>query len=104
EEIAKEIAEHQKQEDAHGGIHMPFQSIWPIIAASGILVGALGLAVISHDPRPGFWGIKIGVSILGGLILFFGAYMWSLEGNEGYHLHPPPEDPEAHSRPPMQKH
>jgi cytochrome c oxidase subunit 1 len=33
-------AEHAKAEEAHGGIHMPFQSIYPFMAGVGILIGA----------------------------------------------------------------
>jgi hypothetical protein len=51
---------------------------------------------MDHDPRPGFWGTKIAVTIVGGVILFFSAYMWALEGNEGYHLHADEEDDKGH--------
>jgi cytochrome c oxidase subunit 1 len=102
EEIAKEVAEHAKAEAAHGGIHMPFSSIWPFVSACGILVGAIGISVLDHDPRPGFWGTKIAVSIIGGVIMFIGIYFWSLEGNEGYHLHP--EEDKGHGAAPAAKH
>jgi len=102
EEIAKETAEHAKAEAAHGGIHMPFSSIWPFVTSCGILVGAIGVSVLDHDPRPGFWGTKIAVSMLGGVIMFLGAYLWALEGNEGYHLHP--EDETGHGSAPAAKH
>jgi cytochrome c oxidase subunit 1 len=90
DEIAREDAEHAKAEDAHGGIHMPFQSIYPFFASVGILIGALGVAVV--DPAnpsqyPGFWGPKVALTIAGGAIMFVSVLLWSLEGNEGYHIH-----------------
>ncbi len=84
---------------------MPFQSIYPFIAGVGILIGAIGVAIVDPaDPKvyPGFWGPKIAVTILGGLIMFVAIVLWSLEGNEGYHLHLnadgsiKDEDPHAH--------
>ncbi len=102
EEIAKEAAEHAKAEAAHGGIHMPFASIWPFVTSFGILIGAIGVSVLDHDPRPGFWGTKIAVSLLGGVVMFLGAYLWALEGNEGYHLHLEEED--GHGSAPAAKH
>ena len=90
EEIVKEEAEHAKEEDALGGIHMPFQSIYPLFAGIGILIGAIGVAVIDPaDPSryPGFWGPKVAVTIVGGLIMFVSVVLWSLEGVEGYHIH-----------------
>jgi cytochrome c oxidase subunit I len=89
-EIAKEKAEHAAAEEAHGGIHMPFQSIWPFVACVGILIGAIGTAVMDPaDPAryPGFWGPKIAVTILGGVIMFVGVILWSIEGADGYHIH-----------------
>ncbi len=93
-EIAQEKAEHAKEEAEHGGIHMPFPSIWPFFTSVGLLIGAIGVAVINHDPSPGFWGTKINVSMIGGVVMFISIYFWALEGNEGYHLHP--EDGEDH--------
>ena len=87
EEIAKEEAAHAKEEAAHGGIHMPHQSIYPFVASLGLLIGSIGVAVIDHDPSPGFWGKKIGITMIGGVIMLAGIYFWALEGNEGYHLH-----------------
>lgn len=87
QEIEKEKAEHAKEEDAHGGIHMPFQSIYPFIAALGIFIGAVGVSMVDPDPSPGFFGRKIGVAIAGLVVMLIGIYLWSLEGNEGYHLH-----------------
>ena len=85
-EIAQEKAEHAKAEDAHGGIHMPNQSIWPFVTSCGILIGAWGVSGIAADPTPGIH-MKLGVSLLGGVVMILGAYFWALEGNEGYHLH-----------------
>ena len=89
-EIAEEEAEHAKSEEAHGGIHMPYQSIYPFLAAVGILIGAIGTAIVDPaDPAvyTGFWGPKIAVTILGGTIMFVAIVLWSLEGCEGYHIH-----------------
>ena len=88
EEIAKEKAAHAKEEAEHGGIHMPFQSIYPLFTAFGMLVAAIGISVIDFDPTPGFWGKKIAVTIVGGVIFFISVILWAIEGNEGYHLHP----------------
>ena len=93
-EIAQEEAEHAKAEAAHGGIHMPHQSIYPFVASLGLFIAAIGIAVIDHDPSPGFWGKKIGISMIGGVVMLAGIYFWALEGNEGYHLHP---DDEGHA-------
>jgi len=87
EEMKKEIAEHEKAEDAHGGIHMPFQSIYPFLASCGILVAAIGVAVIDAEPGPGLIGPKLAVTLVGGVIMIVNVYLWSLEGCEGYHLH-----------------
>ena len=93
-EIAQEEAEHAKAEAAHGGIHMPHQSIYPFVASLGLFIAAIGISVIDHDPSPGFWGKKIGISMIGGVVMLAGIYFWALEGNEGYHLHP---DDEGHA-------
>jgi cytochrome c oxidase subunit I len=90
DEVAKEAAAEAKAEDSHGGIHMPFQSIYPFFAGVGIFIGAIGVAIIDPaDPKiyTGFWGPKVAVTILGGLIMFISVVLWSLEGNEGYHIH-----------------
>ena len=90
-EIAQEEAEHAKAEAEHGGIHMPHQSIYPFVASLGLFIAAIGISVIDHDPSPGFWGKKIGLSMIGGVVMLAGIYFWALEGNEGYHLHPEDE-------------
>jgi cytochrome c oxidase subunit 1 len=90
EEVKKEEAEHAAAEEAHGGIHMPFQSIYPFIAGVGILIGAIGTSIVDQaDPHvyTGFWGPKIAITMLGGLIMFVAVVLWSLEGADGYHIH-----------------
>ena len=76
EEIAKEQAEHMKAEAAHGGIHMPDQSWYPLVASIGLLIGALAFA---------FYNIPLALAGVG--ILFLGCYLWALEGPGGYHIH-----------------
>ena len=83
-EIEQEKAAHHKAEEAHGGVHMPFQSIYPLIASTGALIGAFG--AIYHN---------LIVALIGGSLLFIGVYLWSLEGAEGYHLHLDDEGHEA---------
>jgi len=99
EEIAKEKIELEKVESAHGGIHMPFASIWPFVAGMGLLIGGLAVSALDSNPAPGMH-LKLGLSILGGVVMVIGIYFWSIEGNEGYHLHldadgNPIEDPHA---------
>ncbi len=86
-EIAVEKAEHAKEDEAHGGIHMPFQSIYPLVASVGLFVMGLGVAVLG-----GGAAVKLPVSIAGIAIMFIGIFMWAHEGNEGYHIHPKKED------------
>jgi cytochrome c oxidase subunit 1 len=86
-EIAKETAEHAAAEASHGGIHMPFQSIYPFVACVGMFIAALGVAVIDADPGPSLIGKKLAVTLIGAVIMLTGFYLWALEGNEGYHLH-----------------
>ncbi len=76
EEIAKEQAAHIKAESEHGGIHMPDQSWFPLIASLGLLVGAIAFAF--HN---------LPVAIGGLVVLFLGCYFWALEGPGGYHIH-----------------
>jgi cytochrome c oxidase subunit 1 len=90
EEVSKENEEHAKAEDAHGGVHMPFQSIYPFLASVGVLIGAIGTAVVdpaSPSQYPGFWGPKIAVTIVGGAIMVVSIFLWAIEGSEGYHMH-----------------
>ena len=79
---------------------MPFQSIYPLLTSAGVLVAAIGITAIDADwDNPGIhW--KLGVTLVGGAIAFVGAYLWSLEGVEGYHLHPEGDGPapDAHAK------
>ncbi len=86
DEVAKEQEQHAEEEDAHGGLHMPFGSIWPFVCSLGVLIGAIGVSAFSPSPDM-FIGPKLGLSLIGGFVMFVGIYFWSLEGNEGYHLH-----------------
>ena len=81
EEIAAENAKQAAEDEAHGGIHMPSQSWFPLITAIGLLTSSLFFA--NHH----YLG-----AIIGGVITFFGALFWSLEGPGGYHLHLHPHD------------
>jgi cytochrome c oxidase subunit 1 len=85
EEVAREKAEHAKEDAAHGGIHMPFQSVYPLVTSIGILIGAIGVSVIDH-------GHKLPVALTGAVIMLAGIYLWAMEGNEGYHIHADEED------------
>jgi cytochrome c oxidase subunit 1 len=86
EEIDKEKAEHAKAEDEHGGIHMPFGSIWPLVTSAGVLIAAIGISALDSNPAPGIH-LRLSVTLIGAAVMFIGIYFWSLEGNEGYHLH-----------------
>ncbi len=90
EEIAKEQAEHMKAEAAHGGIHMPDASWYPLFASAGLLIGVYNFIQL-HAPVV-FFGNQVlsshfPLAVLGGVILFVGCYLWSLEGPGGYHIH-----------------
>jgi cytochrome c oxidase subunit 1 len=100
EQIAKEDATHAKEEAAHGGIHMPHQSIYPFVASLGMLIAGIGISVMDNDPTPGFWGKKIGVTMIGGVVMLVGIYFWALEGNGGYHLHPENDGDESNGKKP----
>ena len=76
EEIDLENAEHAKEDEAHGGIHMPFQSIYPLVASCGVLTGAFGTCYHNFI-----------VALIGGIVMLTGVYLWSMEGAEGYHIH-----------------
>ena len=79
EEITREKAGHAKEDAAHGGIHMPFQSVYPLVTSIGILIGSIGVSVIDH-------GHKLPVAFTGAAIMLAGIYLWAMEGNEGYHV------------------
>ncbi|MDB6095272.1 MAG: cytochrome oxidase [Verrucomicrobia bacterium] len=76
DEIERENAEHAKEDEAHGGIHMPFQSIYPLVASSGVLIGAFGACY--HT---------LIVALIGGSVMLSGIYLWAMEGADGYHIH-----------------
>jgi cytochrome c oxidase subunit 1 len=79
-EIEAEKAKQAADDEAHGGIHMPSNSWFPVITASGMLIGSLFFC--NHNF----------IGAIGGLVIvFFGAWMWSVEGPGGYHLHPTKE-------------
>ena len=56
---------------------MPSQSWFPLLTAVGMLIG--GLFLVNHN-YPG--------AIAGGALVFIGAYLWSVEGPGGSHIHP----------------
>ncbi|QYM79982.1 cytochrome c oxidase subunit I [Horticoccus luteus] len=96
DEIRQEEEAHAKEEDAHGGIHMPFQSFYPFVATVGIFIASWGIAVTDHSSNPAFWTPKVTVTIVGGAIMLLGFYLWSLEGADGYHIHVK-EEKKSHS-------
>jgi len=75
-EIIAEKARHAAEDEAHGGIHMPSQSWFPIMAAAGMLLGAIFF--VNH--------IMVG-AIVGLGIVALAAILWAFEGPGGYHLH-----------------
>jgi cytochrome c oxidase subunit I len=75
-EIAAEKAKVAAETEAHGGIHMPSQSWYPLVCAIGMLIGALFFA---HHNYVG--------AIVGAGILLLGVLGWAFEGPGGYHLH-----------------
>lgn len=77
EQTAKDSAETAAADEAHGGVHMPSNSWFPLFTAIGMLIGALCFA---NHFFPG--------AIAGLAITFVGAWMWASEGPGGYHLHP----------------
>jgi len=93
DEMEKETAAHARDEAAHGGIHMPFPSIYPLLTAIGILIWAIGVAVIDPNPAPGIH-LKLGMVFAGFAFMFVNIYLWALEGADGYHLHPHEEHAE----------
>jgi len=100
-EIAGEQAEHIKADESHGGIHMPDQSWYPLIAAAGLLFGAYNFIQL-HAPVV-FFGQQLTsthlpFAIAGGVLLFLGCYLWALEGPGGYHIHLKPDGTETVTR------
>ena len=91
EELAREHAAHAGDEAAHGGIHMPDQSWYPLFAAAGLL--AAGLCFANYN----LTGSLIGLGLL-----LVSVYLWALEGPGGYHLHPEePADQAKHQAGPF---
>ena len=88
DEIEKEKSAHAKEEQSHGGIHMPDQSWWPLVTCVGLLIGGFGFANL-HLPLPWFGNAFTGfpVALTGLGITVTGIYLWALEGPGGYHLH-----------------
>jgi len=70
---------------------MPFSSIYPFVASLGVLIAAIGVSAIDSNPAPGIH-LKLGLTLIGGVVMFIGIYLWALEGCEGYHLHPEGDD------------
>ncbi|MDE3084254.1 MAG: cytochrome c oxidase subunit I [Verrucomicrobiota bacterium] len=90
DKVEKEKTESAKTEASHGGIHMPHQSIYPLLTAFGIFIAAIGISVLDPTPAPGVHH-KLATVFAGFAIMLTGIYLWSLEGAEGYHLHPEKE-------------
>ncbi len=90
EETAKEQAEHMQAEAAHGGIHMPDQSWYPLLAAFGLMVGAYNFPQMDA-PLVLFGNTLLSshlpLSLAGVGFLVLSCYLWSLEGPGGYHIH-----------------
>ncbi|MBW8780555.1 MAG: cytochrome c oxidase subunit I [Verrucomicrobia bacterium] len=86
-EISREQAVHAKEEESHGGIHMPSQSWFPIVAASGLLIGSIFF--VNH--------IYAG-AIAGGALMVLGIYFWAAEGPGGYHVDPAGHDDGSHGK------
>ena len=77
EETAREQTAHVREEAAHGGIHLPDQSWYPLASAGSLLVAGLFFAVSNYP------------AAIGAVVVMVAAiYLWSLEGPGGYHLHP----------------
>ncbi len=90
EEIAKEQAAHMKDEESHGGIHMPDQSWYPLFSSVGLLIGAYNFAQLHHPVMFGNTQVlasHLPLALTGGVIMVVSLYLWSLEGPGGYHLH-----------------
>jgi cytochrome c oxidase, subunit I len=77
EEIAREKLAHAKEDEAHGGVHMPSQSWFPLMTAIGLLTASLFF--VNHHMTG---------AIAGAAILVLGVILWAFEGPGGYHVHP----------------
>ena len=83
DEIEAEQAAHTKDEQSHGGIHMPYGSIWPLVTGLGILIVAIAITMIPSNPAPGIhW--RLGVTLFGGAVA--GGPVFEEPGNGGGHL------------------
>ncbi len=80
-EIEAEKARHAAEDEAHGGVHMPSQSWFPLMTALGLLIGAIFF--VNH--------LYLG-AIAGGAVMFIGVCLWAFEGPGGYHIHPTKDD------------
>jgi cytochrome c oxidase subunit 1 len=67
-----------EHDEAHGHIHMPDPSIFPLFAALGLALTLAGLLVGAPPPPPSW------LSIIGILLLLFGVYGWAMEPVNGY--------------------
>src|SRR5690625_395279 len=61
-----------------GGIHMPSQSWFPLMAAAGIFIGNFGLLYLDKFLAGPFIGLGI---------LILAIYCWAIEGPGGYYIH-----------------
>jgi len=76
-ETAREQTAQVREEAAHGGIHLPDQSWYPLASAGSLLVAGLFFAVSNYP------------AAIGAVVVMVAAiYLWSLEGPGGYHIHP----------------
>ena len=74
-EIEAEKAKAAKEEESHGGIHMPFQSLYPFIASLGLLIGGIGVSTMDSNPDPKvIVGKKLTVCFIGLAIFLYGVY------------------------------
>ncbi len=46
------------------------------------------MGAVDASPASVLIGPKLAVTLIGGLIAIVSIFLWALEGNEGYHLHP----------------
>jgi cytochrome c oxidase subunit 1 len=88
EETAKEQAAQAKEQAAHGGIHMPSQSWFPILTATALLTA--GIFFANH-----IWE----GAIAGGAAMFLSIYFWATEGPGGYHIHAEEEESDGEHKP-----
>ncbi|MEM0966142.1 MAG: cytochrome c oxidase subunit I [Verrucomicrobiota bacterium] len=79
----KESVKLGSVEPSPGGIHMPSNSWFPLVASVGFLI--LGVSMALKQAGVPYCGY---IAISGLLITFVGIYLWALEGPGGYHLHP----------------